>query len=215
MEAFNILGSVNPDLLILDYDLPDINGLDLLGILPPNIPVVMSTIHTDKAATCYNIDQVADYLVKPYEYTRFLKAVRRAIEKRNRLSGLIQDPAESAPSVAVLPPKKYIYLRTGRVKTRFMLDEIIYAEAFGPFVKLYSLNSVMAINMRMAEIEQELPGDTFIRIHKSYIINSQHLIRLEKSRLQVGSVKLPIGITYRSKTIKFMAQLGIIESDDE
>ncbi|RYC68422.1 MULTISPECIES: LytR/AlgR family response regulator transcription factor [Spirosoma] len=203
-EAFSLLNTIPINLVLLDYDLPDMNGLDLLACLPQPPQVVMTTAHTQPAVACFDIDAVADFLTKPYSYPRFLRAVRRALG--NQLQPAESQPASKAPAAR---EDKYIYFKSGRKLNRFVLDDIVYAEAYGAYTKVHTLTGSVAINQRLATLQNELPRNRFLRVHKSFIINSLHLSNLETNRLHVLSYKIPIGITYRPAVLQFMQQAGI------
>ncbi|MVM40025.1 hypothetical protein GO730_24395 [Spirosoma sp. HMF3257] len=103
-----------------------------------------------------------------------------------------------------------MFFKSGRKLNRFVLDDILYAEAYGTYIKVHTLNGTITINQRLKSLENELPNDRFVRIHKSFIINVQHLSHLEAHQLQVSTKKFPIGITYRPSVLQFMQQAGVL-----
>lgn len=210
MDAFAFLSTHSVDLVLLDYDLPDMNGLDMLQLLSNKVPVVMTTAYINQAAYCYDLDQVADFLVKPFEYSRFLRAVRRGLAARisTTMSKPFQPVSPSSPDI-----KKYIFLKTGRGQTRCALEDIQYVEAFGPLLKVYTIHGTITVNMRLTNLAKELPSSQFLRIHKSFLINIAHLSGLGANKVQIARSKLPIGITYRPAVEHFMQQAGILASE--
>ncbi|MGF7216720.1 DNA-binding LytR/AlgR family response regulator [Spirosoma lacussanchae] len=206
-EAFSLLNTNPINLLLLDYELPDMNGLDLLACLPQPPQVIITTVHVQPAVACFDIDAVADFITKPYSYPRFLRAIRRA------LGSQIQPLATTTPDKpAAINDDRYIYFKSGRKLNRFVLDDIVYAEAYGAYTKIHTLTGSVAINQRLATLQNELPANRFLRVHKSFIINALHLSNLETHRLHVLSHKIPIGITYRPAVLQFMQQAGITEA---
>lgn len=103
-----------------------------------------------------------------------------------------------------------MFFKSGRKMNRFVLDDILYAEAYGTYIKVYTLTGPVIINQRLKTLENELPGDRFVRIHKSFIINVQHLSHLEAHQVQVSTKKFPIGVTYRPAVLQFMQQAGVL-----
>lgn len=204
MEALALLSTTKFDLIFLDYDLPDMTGLDMLRALPQTSPVILVTVHPEPAAESFDLDSVVDYLIKPYGFPRFLRAMRRALGKLNSRDATIE-PTAPAP----VNNKKHIYLKTGRKQARFVIDDIEYAEAYGPYVKIHNNQGWFAINDRLSTLETELPATSFLRIHKSYIANINHVIKLDVNHVQIGATKLPIGITYRPAVMQFMKDAGL------
>jgi DNA-binding LytR/AlgR family response regulator len=205
MEAFMMLNTSSIDLLILDYNLPGMTGLELLQGLTNLPPVIITTVYSDQAAACYDLDAVVDFLVKPFDYMRFFRGVRRALSIHPQpVEGKALEPAP------IVDEKKHMFFKSGRKLNRFVLDEILYAEAYGTYIKVFTLSGPVIINQRLKTLENELPNDRFVRIHKSFIINVQHLSHLEAHQLQVSTKKFPIGITYRPAVLQFMQQAGIL-----
>ncbi|QMW02376.1 LytR/AlgR family response regulator transcription factor [Spirosoma foliorum] len=205
MDAFMVLTTKNVDLLILDYDLPGMTGLELIQGLTNLPPVIMTTVYSSHAATCYDLDAVVDFLVKPFDYMRFFRGIRRALAALPQLTE--NKPVEPLP---VVDEKKHMFFKSGRKLNRFVLDDILYAEAYGTYIKVYTLTGPVIINQRLKTLENELPGDRFVRIHKSFIINVQHLSHLEAHQVQVSAKKFPIGVTYRPSVLQFMQQAGVL-----
>lgn len=205
MEAFLLLNTTSVDLLLLDYNLPGMTGVELLQGLINLPPVIMISAYSEPAITCFDLDAVADFLVKPFDYLRFFRGLRRALALQ--LPPVVTKAVEPAP---VVEEKKHIFFKSGRKLNRFVLDDILYAEAYGTYIKVYTQNGPVVLNQRLKTLENELPSNRFIRIHKSFIINVQHLSHLEANQVQVSSKKFPIGTTYRPAVLQFMQQAGVV-----
>ncbi|OIN58743.1 hypothetical protein BLX24_14410 [Arsenicibacter rosenii] len=191
------------DVVFLDCHLPDMNGLDLISQFSKISKIIVTTAHVNLAVVCFDIDEIIDYIVKPFEFPRFLRAVRRAISDLTP----IQKDAED---------KEVIYLKAGRTFARFIVSEILYVEAFGAYVKVYTTQGFTVINQRLAPLlKNELKSKRFIRVHKSFIINSDYLAKIDANKLFIGSTKIPIGITYRTAFTKYLQQAGIIDKDQK
>ncbi|WP_428658367.1 LytR/AlgR family response regulator transcription factor [Runella sp.] len=198
-DSFNYLNHQTVDILFLDLDLPDLPGLELLKLLQKRPPVIITSLHIDLAVDCFDFD-VADFLTKPYSYTRLLRGIHRAIRKQNSLVSL-PEPT---------PLKKHIFLQTGRSSARFELKDILYIEAYGVYVKVMTASGVVVVNQMLSNIEENLPETSFLRIHRSFVVNLDHLKRIEPNDLWVGSHQIPIGLSYKEKVRQKLKNDGII-----
>lgn len=201
-QAFAILLTTPIDLLFLDVQLPDMSGLDLLKALPKPPTVIITSARSDMAVDFFDLD-VADFLLKPYNYSRFLRAITRAI--KHTVPAPLPNPVRKVSP----PSREDIYLKSGRRLERFAYQDIHYIEAYGLYTKLHTADGVFAVSRRISSLPEELPTDQFIRIHKSYIINIAHLKRVELKQVWIKSTKLPIGITYRPAVDELLKDLGI------
>ncbi|MEZ0541299.1 LytR/AlgR family response regulator transcription factor [Fibrella arboris] len=205
MEALQVMATTAVDIVFLDLSLPDMNGLDLLKASPrPNAntrAVIVTSAHHELAIDCFDLD-IVDFLPKPYDFNRFLRAVSRVLQ-RIQSSTTVVDPRPTPPQ------KDEIFFRSGRRLQRFAYTDILYMEAYGLYTKMYTSEGMFAVNKRISVLTDELPKERFIRIHKSYIINIDHLKRLESKQIWVKTVKLPIGVTYHPIVHRKMQSLGI------
>lgn len=200
-EAFNFLKSRSVDVIFLDLDLPDLPGLELLKMLPAYPAVIITSSHIDLAIDCFDFE-VVDFLTKPYPYTRLLRGIQRAIHKQN----LSPEKISSEPPVL----KKHIFLQIGRSSERFDLNDILCVEAYGIYVKVITTSGVMVVNQMLSSIEENLPKSFFMRIHRSFLINLNHLKRIEPNDLWVGNHQIPIGLSYKEKVRQKLKSDGII-----
>lgn len=203
MEAFSMMNQKQFDVVFLDCHLPDMNGLELISQFSKISKVIVTTAHTNLAVDCFDIDEIIDYIVKPFEFPRFLRAVRRAI-------------ADLTPVLKDIEDKEVIYLKAGRTFAKFIVSEILYVEAFGAYVKVFTAQGFTVVNQRLAPLlKNELSSKRFIRVHKSFIVNSDYLSKIDASRLSIGQMKIPIGITYRTTFTKYLQQMGIVDKDQK
>jgi DNA-binding LytR/AlgR family response regulator len=168
------------DLVLLGLTLPDLSGLDLLDALPGLKPVVAIAEEGAHAAACYDRG-VVDYLQLPLTYPRFVQAINRAM--------LLRPPTRSVQDV---------FLKNGRQMMRFVLDDIDYVEAAGMASKVWIGPEQQLVSALLTELTQQLPAHQFVRVHKSYIVNLDHLTAFTQTHLSIGSTEIPIGLTYRS-----------------
>lgn len=181
------------DFIFLDYHLPDHKADYLLDVLRPNAAVIMLTVDRDPAVECFNIDCVVDYVMKPFSYERLLKAIVRGRDH-------LRHVAEKAPSHHPVNSHDiaYIYLKSGRKNIRFLVSEIYYAQAFGPYVKIYSPDGATVVDGWLSNFESLLPTDTFLRVHKSFIVNIRHIAQVNTYFVRMPNADVPIGSTYKA-----------------
>ena len=185
-----------PDLIFLDINMPELSGLQLLKTLANPPLVILTTAYSEHALTGYELN-VVDYLLKPFEFERFLKAVMKSKElfelKRESLR-LLKKPVRRHEDV--------IYLKSGTKTFRVKTDSILYIEGMGNYVTFYLLDKKIISYMSIQEVFNLLPEDIFYRIHKSYIVSIKHIDVIENHRVLIRNNSIPIGQTYRENFTK-------------
>lgn len=193
-QAVKFLLDNHVDILFLDIRLSrsnGMNGIDLLKTAKVLPKVVVVSHHSVYAVDSYEIGKTSDFLLKPYTYERFMVAINRSLsENSNPVSGLSFNQKE-----------RNLFFKMGRKFQKFNLEEIEYFEAFGIYAKVY-LNSIkkpMVINESMSSLINHLDTKTFIRIHKSYIINIDMIDSFDSKYLFMqGGFPAPIGGSYKA-----------------
>ncbi|OIN55932.1 LytR/AlgR family response regulator transcription factor [Arsenicibacter rosenii] len=196
------------DFIFLDYNLPDNNADYLLEVLRPDSAVIMLTVHRDPAVECFNIDCVVDYVMKPFSYERLLKAVIRGRDHLNYVAG----KALLSPSKKLIDPE-FIYFKSGRKNIRFLLSDIYYAQAFGPYVKIFSDKGITVVDGWLSNFESLLPADTFLRVHKSFIVNIRHIAHVDTAHVRMPDAEVPIGITYKANVKNVLSNAPVLLVD--
>jgi len=186
MEAYNHLQNQNVDLLFLDIEMPGMDGLELTRNLKnKDIVVIFTTSKKEYAVEAFELN-VADYLVKPVTPGRFLQAVNKARE-------VLESRKEDAP----LKNDEFIFVRDSNITRKLMLDDILYAEAMGDYVKFYTPKKEYAIHGTLKSAEEKLPSSKFIRVHRSYIIALDKIDTLQDGGLVIAGKFLPVADAYR------------------
>ena len=194
--ALQVLHGQPIDLLFIDIKMPQLSGLDLIKTLTSPPKIILTTAFSDYALEGFDVG-VVDYLVKPFSFVRFLRAVDRAID-RGRL-------AEPAPAVGT-SPSTCLFLKTDRKIVKVLLANVLYWQAYGNYAKVIQRDGrPLLVTETMTHLEKLLPGDQFVRIHKSYIVSLSGITEYQSSILSVGPVSLPIGESYRKQ---FLAAIG-------
>ena len=189
-EAESILRTFPIDLIFLDVEMPEKSGLQFMDEMTEKPLVILVTSQEKYAAKAFEYE-VIDYLVKPINFTRFEKAVKKALR-------ILEHPDSS-------PKEKMLFLKTSQKILKLDLDEITYIEAKGDYIQIHTADKKHTIYSTMSDILKKLPANSFSRIHRSFIVNDQAVNRIEKTTVFIGPSELPIGISYRKK---FLAKIN-------
>jgi DNA-binding LytR/AlgR family response regulator len=195
VEALACLRTTPVDVLFLDVNMPGLTGLELVRALPRPPAIVLCTAHADHAVDAFDLG-VADYLLKPVRFERFVKTV-------SRLQLLLAEPPAPEPLAPAELPATAIFLKTDAGTERVRLADLVLVEGHGNFVKCHLASGrVLLTAETMKYMETQLPVGQFVRLHKSYLANLTHVERLSGNLLVVGGRELPIGATYRQEVLR-------------
>lgn len=186
LEGLTFFRSGNQvDILFLDVQMPQLTGLELLRVLPDPPLVVLTTAHEDFAVDAFNL-QVTDYLVKPFDYARFSRAVQRA-----------QQQAGVAPPPA-LPTDSDLFVKVNNKMVRINFDEVLYVEALSDYVIIVTDKQKHIVYTTLKAFADRLPFDHFVRVHRSYILNLRRVEAIENNTaLMPGGQEVPISKSYQ------------------
>lgn len=190
LQALHLVQAGAVDLVFLDIQMPDLNGIQFTKIIRQKSMVVFTTAYKEYAAESYEYDAV-DYLLKPVTLERFMQTVSK-----------IQARHEKQP--APVPHPGYLFVKTEYRIQRIDLDAIFYIESVRDYVAFHTSNGKILSLESMRNLETLLPSGEFVRIHKSYIINKGKISFLERGKVIINNQYLPIGDTYRER---FLAML--------
>lgn len=186
--ASEVLQSEKIDLLILDINLPRLSGLRLLKTISHPPLVIFTTAYPEYAVEGFEADAV-DYLVKPFSFDRFYKAVNKAVEMAR-----IRQMDENMPPENM---KNFILLRSVNKLYKVNFSDILFIEATGDYLKVFTSEKLLVIHETMTRILDQLPAGEFIRIHKSFIASVHRIIYLEGNQIRIGEKIIPIGRSYK------------------
>jgi DNA-binding LytR/AlgR family response regulator len=198
LAAMETLRSASVDILFLDVQMPEITGISLLKILKKRPLVVLTTAYSQYALEGYELD-VADYLLKPITFERFLKSVDKVTQRLETVAPV--QPALVEPT-SVSPA--FIFVKDGTKLVKVKLDEILYIEGLKDYVTIHTDNRKIVTLQRLKALEEQLPSTKFIRIHNSYIVSLDSIEVIQKNEVQIKGVSLPIGDTYRKSFKEFI-----------
>ena len=182
------------DVLFLDVQMPQLNGLDLLRILPDPPIVILTTAHEDFAVDAFDL-RVTDYLVKPFDYARFSRAVQRALHQHEvPVAASVAVPAAAPAAV----PDNDLFVKVNSKMVRINFDEVLYIEALSDYVIIVTDKQKYIVYTTMKSLDARLPFDHFVRVHRSYILNMKRIEAIEDGSAVVpGGQHVPIGKSYQ------------------
>lgn len=184
-QAIRAMDTQRFDLIFLDYNLPDLKGKELLKTIPNDLPVIMVTTEESFGAESYEYEQIIDFLVKPISYERFLKSIQR-------YSDLIQAKSESISAIPSQKEAKTLMVKDGNSIVAVRINTIKYIKSESNYVVFYLTDKKVMSLMSLKRLESDLP-DSFIRVHKSYIVNLEYLDEMNADSVIVSGQTIPIG----------------------
>ncbi|HEX6168399.1 MAG TPA: LytTR family DNA-binding domain-containing protein [Chitinophagaceae bacterium] len=190
LEAQAILTQQNVHLIFLDVNLPKLSGINFIKTLVHPPLIVFTTAYPEFAVEGFELNAI-DYLLKPFSFERFLKAVNKVHEKLN--APATQNSSENELS--------FIFLKADKKIHRVELETIHYIEAIGDYMKVVTDSGQLIVNETMKKLLEELPARSFMRVHKSFIISRNKIKYIEGNYVQVEEKSIPIGATYRNEVL--------------
>ena len=196
IEALNFLHEKPVDILFLDINMPELNGLEMLQTITDPPVVILTTAYSEFALQSYEFG-VMDYLMKPIRFDRFLKSVNRVLRLKSGTSSVAPTPEKP-----LVPKETSFFIKVDGVQRKVRFSDIQYIESKGNFVRLHLEDTRLMTAETLSNMEQKLSPHGFLRIHKSFIISLEKVTGVEGNRLLVGEAKLPIGNSYRQGVLK-------------
>jgi DNA-binding LytR/AlgR family response regulator len=191
-----LLDGHDVDIIFLDINMPKINGIDFLKSYKTNARIIITTAYPVYAVEAYGLD-VLDYLVKPVSFERFLKACNKVKE----LSEL-----KSTTSLNTGKSNDHFFIKCENQIEKVFYNDLLYAEAMMNYVMLYTTTKKMMVYITMKGLEEQLPVENFIKVHKSFIVNIGKIKSIEGNILHVGNEKIAVSQNLREKVINQVIQ---------
>lgn len=192
-QALEYLQENPVDLLFLDINMPGVSGIEFYKKVSPEIMAIFTTSYSEYAVEGFNLNAV-DYLLKPFEYERFVKAIEKAREYHNYLHN--KNPES----------QQYLFVKVDYSITKILLDDILYIEGQDNYLKIYLTNGkYLLVRMSMKAICEQLPENDFLRIHRSYIVPFKKVDFVRNKVAHIGKLEIPISAQYNDDV---MARFG-------
>lgn len=196
LAAMEVLQREPIDILFLDIQMPDFTGLDLLRSLQRKPQVILTTAYRDYAVEGFALS-ATDYLVKPFSLDRFMQGVNKAIAQikltQREVSGSTAPLAEEAQTVV----EDHFFVRTNYKMEKVVFTDINYVESMREYVAIHTHEKRYVVHQTMTNMEKELPDSMFMRIHRSYIVNTIQVKGVNGNQVIIADQQLPIGASYR------------------
>jgi DNA-binding LytR/AlgR family response regulator len=191
MEAYNHLSRNPVDLLLLDIELPDMSGLELIKKLGNKKPlIIFTTAKKDYAVEAFELS-VVDYLVKPITLPRFLQAIEKANEA-----------IESNKQEVKVEEQGFVFVKDNGVLKRISIDDILFLEAMGDYVKVHTSHKFHVVHATLKSLEEKLPTTKFSRVHRSYIVAVNKIDFIQEGTISIGKSTIPVADTYKTNLNK-------------
>jgi DNA-binding LytR/AlgR family response regulator len=188
MEATGVIAEQKMDLLFLDIQMPGLSGISFARSLTASPLIIFTTAFPQYAVEGFELNAV-DYLVKPYSFERFMKAVNRAMEILNQQRGTDE-------------PQRRIMLKADRKLYAVDPLEILYMEGQGDYVKVCFRERKLVVHGTLRQLEESMPGESFMRIHKSYIVNLKEISFIEGNQVRIGEQVVPVSPAQREELLR-------------
>ncbi|MEC7755647.1 MAG: LytTR family DNA-binding domain-containing protein [Bacteroidota bacterium] len=195
MHALDYLRKHPVDLMFLDINMPDLSGMELARLLQKPPKIIFTTAYSEYAVEGFEVEAV-DYLLKPVDFARFVKACERAMAQTKPLTTSVEPVGNE---------ETYLLIKSGTETHKVSVDEVHFLEGSGNYVTYHTAKGKIMSLQTMKELEASLPAP-FVRIHKSYIINLKHLNSFEAHQVSIGKSKIPLSQAYRDSFFSRLRQ---------
>lgn len=184
IDALKHIETEETQLIFLDIEMGSMSGIDFLSAMNKHIPVILTTAYSQYAIKGYEFE-VIDYLLKPFSFERFASAAKKA---EQRISVASNQPANT---------KDFIFVKEGYLHKKVLLSEILYIEGMRDFRCIVGCNENVITSFTFKQLEEMLPQDMFMRVHKSYMVSLQKIDSVEKNRIRIGKTLIPVGESHK------------------
>lgn len=193
VKALSCLNSQEVDLLFLDIKMPKITGIDLLRTVKHPPKTIITTAFREYAVEGYDLD-IVDYLLKPITFERFLRSIERYLRTIDR------KPA-GQPAVR---EKHHVFVKSNNKFFKLDADDILYIESLKDYIKIFTTGGEVQTKFKISDFEKQLEQSGFLRIHRSFIVNTRHIRAFTMNSVEIGGDEVPIGASYKEYVFKVL-----------
>lgn len=190
VEALTQIKRLQPDLLFLDIEMPEITGLDLIASIQHKPEIIITTAYREYAVEGFDLN-VLDYLVKPIPFKRFVQAIDKFLEQK-------------LPHTAAVVPNDpaYLFVKADRKTIKIALDDVLYVEGVKDYVKIVLLNQKIITKISIGNFFKTLPKDRFLQVHKSFLVARNKISAFTAHDVEIGDLEIPIGRAYKEAFLR-------------
>ena len=190
-EAIEYLNNNSVDLIFLDLNMPKLKGFEFLKTLPDQPKVIVTTAHKEYALEGYELN-IVDYLLKPFSFERFLKAINKACTDTSKTVTITQNEVSD-------PKPGRIFLRSNNKYIQVVLDDILFVEASGNYIKIVLKEEIITIRGKLSSIMELIPAEGFVQVHRSFMVVQKHIRSIEGNQIFIGDYTVPIGKFFKGE----------------
>jgi DNA-binding LytR/AlgR family response regulator len=194
-EAMEMMSSQTIDLFFVDINMPEMSGMDFVKTLPAGTGIIFTTAYSQYAAESYKVDAI-EYLLKPTSYDDFLRAANKAQKYFSQVHEID----------GTKPAKDHFFVNSDGKIVKVNIHEIDYIESMSEYVKIFLSNKTKIVTlMRLKNLDEFLPKDLFMRVHRSYIVNTKNITTIERNRIVFyNNIFIPVSDQYKADFKKFI-----------
>lgn len=197
LAAFTFLQQNPVDLIFLDIQMPKLSGIDFLKTLKRAPKIIFTTAFRDYAIEGFELE-VADYLLKPIPFERFLKSIAKVLPQ--------QPVVETKAALPSTPADNFIYFKVDKKMVKTRMNDVLFIESIKDYVKVKTIEKEIITQQKISYLEESLPKSQFLRIHRSFIINVEKIDAYSASDVELGKHQIPIGRNYKNDVMKVLSK---------
>lgn len=199
LDALEWVNAQAVDLLFLDIQMPELTGLQVAMLTELRVRIIFTTAYADYALVGFEHNAI-DYLLKPVPFERFYKAALKAKAWFDRTVAT----GSTAIPVSLETPKTYLFIKVDAMLTKVTFDDLLYVQAMENYVVFHTLSGKLMTLQNMKQTEEQLPSSQFARVHKSFIVNADKIDSLERNRVFINQMIIPVGDVYRESFLRLL-----------
>lgn len=196
IEAHKILQTENVDLLFLDIEMPVLKGTDFFKTLKQKPKVIFTTAYREYAIEGFELNAV-DYLLKPITFVRFFQAIEKFVDSQKSLPKI----SENLPT-----QESYIFVQSNKKNIKINFDDVTYIESIKDYIRIHLPNASIMVKHGITAFEEKL-DKRFLRVHRSYIVNTTKVSAYTRQDVEIGSIEIPFGDFYKANALKYLKEL--------
>lgn len=204
IQAIKFLNKEQVDLIFLDIHMPDFTGFDFIDTLKNPPKIILTTSDKNFALEAFEYDCIIDYIVKPVTIPRFLKAIQKA---ENAIIASAKEEISTEPSLNTSAEKNELYINIDRRLIKINIHAINLIEAKGDYILIKTEQQNYTVHSTLKKIEEKLPEDLFLKVHRSYIINIKKIIDIEDNSVLIAKDVVPVSRSNRPELMKRLNML--------
>ncbi|MGB5666378.1 MAG: LytTR family DNA-binding domain-containing protein [Maribacter sp.] len=199
IEALAYLENEQVDLIFLDIQMPDLTGIGLSKLIPKSTRIIFTTAFSEYALEGFKVEAL-DYLLKPFDYAEFLTAATKAREWFALIKGQSRE--------TLVGDKKFLFVKSDYKQLKIHLDDVLYFEGLKDYIKIWLKDRPRPILtlMSLKSLQDELPSNKFLRVHRSFIVALQAIDVVERSQIIIGNIRITVSENYKPEFLEYISR---------